>query len=67
MSRGHNASRRRNYGPRQRDVRHRASHPTELDGRTLEWPRGSSWTDRSPDRSSVTPEALHRPHRTEAA
>lgn len=63
MSRRHSASRRRNYGPRQRDVRYRASHPTELGGRTIEWPRGSAWAVGS----SAPLDALDRPHRKEAA
>lgn len=66
MSRGHNASRRRNYGPRQRDVRRRASHPPELDERTIEWPRGSGWTAGSASRPDSMPESMS-PEREEAA
>ncbi|MDQ3406911.1 MAG: hypothetical protein M3472_01960 [Chloroflexota bacterium] len=47
MSRGHSGSRRRNYGPRQRDIRRRAPHAAEPDTRTIEWPRGAAWADAS--------------------
>ncbi len=63
MSRGHGASRRRNYGPRQRDVRRRASHPVEAEPRVIEWPRGASWSEPLTD----SPDVLHRPGRGEAA
>jgi hypothetical protein len=55
MSRGHSSSRRRNYGSRQTELRHRRD-----DGRIREaegpasWPRGSGW-----DRESETPAWLH--------
>ncbi|MDQ3492666.1 MAG: hypothetical protein M3452_05345 [Chloroflexota bacterium] len=45
MSRGHSASRRRNYGPRQRDVRRRAAQPVEMEPRTSEWPGTSAWSE----------------------
>jgi len=44
MSGGHGASRRRNYGKRQKDVRERlpSDLSIDLDG-PVRWPRGSSW------------------------
>ncbi|CAN5783323.1 hypothetical protein BH24CHL8_BH24CHL8_02970 [soil metagenome] len=62
MSGGHSASRRRNYGPRQRDVRRRTSRAAELDTRTIEW-RGAAWSDAP----SVGPDLVQRADREEAA
>jgi hypothetical protein len=44
MSRGHSSSRRRNYGRRQTELRHRRDDGTirDLDG-PASWPRGSGW------------------------
>lgn len=44
MSRGHGASRRRNYGRRQSEVRHRHESDLAIDLQGPEtWPRGSGW------------------------
>jgi hypothetical protein len=44
MSRGHSSSRRRNYGRRQTELRHRRGDGTILDaGGPASWPRGSGW------------------------
>lgn len=51
MSRGHGASRRRNYGRRQSEVRRRRDADMSIDLQGPDaWPRGSGW-DR--DGSSV--------------
>ncbi len=44
MSRGHSSSRRRSYGKRQTELRHRRDEGTVLDaGGPVSWPRGSAW------------------------
>jgi len=44
MSGGHGASRRRNYGKRQKDLRDRQSSDMSIDLEgPARWPRGSSW------------------------
>lgn len=44
MSRGHGASRRRNYGRRQSEVRHRNEQDLAIDLQgPSAWPRGSGW------------------------
>lgn len=63
MSRGHSGSRRRNYGPRQRDIRRRPPHAAEPDRGTIEWPRGAAWTDAS----GGAPELVARNDREEVA
>jgi hypothetical protein len=50
MSGGHSSSRRRNYGRRQTELRHRRSDGAipDADG-PASWPRGSEWeADREP-------------------
>lgn len=66
MSRGHSTSRRRNYGPRQREVRARRALPTDLDPRTLEWPRGSGWSSSSA-KAAATPDLIQGAGQEEAA
>jgi len=66
VSRGHQASRRRNYGPRQRDVRRRAARSFEVDPPMSEWPGGSAWSEGYAS-ADVTHELLHRRERGEAA
>jgi hypothetical protein len=49
MSRGHGASRRRNYGRRQSEVRRRRDSDVSIDLQgPAAWPRGSGW-DRDGD------------------
>ena len=44
MSRGHGASRRRNYGRRQSEVRHRNDQDLAIDLQgPAAWPRGRGW------------------------
>jgi hypothetical protein len=44
MSRGHTSSRRRSYGRRQTELRHRRDDGMILDGDgPASWPRGSAW------------------------
>jgi hypothetical protein len=48
MSRGHSSSRRRSYGRRQTELRHRRDDGTILDADgPASWPRGSGWEGES--------------------
>jgi hypothetical protein len=58
MSRGHGASRRRNYGRRQSELRRRNDHGMAIDLQgPIGWPRGTGWdlgTDAGVGRAETT-------------
>ena len=56
MSRGHSSSRRRSYGRRQTELRHRRDEGTVLDAEgPASWPRGSGWEGGSGTRAWLHP------------
>jgi hypothetical protein len=64
MSRGHDASRRRNYRGRQSELRDRSPQPVpDLDAPVI-WPRGAAWEDRpavARDRGAASIDGRLRP------
>jgi hypothetical protein len=67
MSRGHGASRRRNYGRRQSEVRHRTEVDLTIDLQgPSAWPRGSGW-DAGSDSPAHRPASSSMPHGNQAA
>lgn len=67
MSRGHGASRRRNYGRRQSEVRRRSDQDLAIDLQgPAAWPRGTGW-DLGVDSRARRGDAASMPNGNQAA